>query len=311
MARAICALDAVSRWAVTGTPIQNRLSDLTTLLKFLQVHPYCDKRTFDNDITNLWKTDKVEEAVKRLKRLAGCILLRRPASTIQLPARHDKKCPIEFNPEERRLYDGIKKQIISHIDEALIESDEAGGGRSRAYITVLQQIEAMRMVCNLGMHYHFRHEDLKSGHRVQSEWTRTAQHVFNMEQEIQQIRCHYCPSTLELIDSLLDTGGQQEQPQFSQCLRFVCVACVQNLVKKGAVSCGHTPPCVMAPVSTSVSLMEESLGPTPRVLESVSNIKISTKVKALVTELTALPRDTKWYVRMSQVSIGPAMESLT
>src|SRR3569833_1654095 len=199
MARAICALDAVSRWVVSGTPIQNRLSDLTTLLKFLQVHPYCDKRTFDNDITNLWKTDKVEEAGKRLKRLAGCILLRRPASTIQLPARHDKKCPIEFNPEERRLYDGIKKQIISHIDEALIESDEAGGGRSRAYITVLQQIEAMRMVCNLGKHNHNQHKKHKTKHKKQTKKTKTAQHVFNKKQKNQQIRCHYCPSTLELI----------------------------------------------------------------------------------------------------------------
>lgn len=47
MALAICELDAESRWAVTGTPIQNRLGDLVSILKFIRVHPYDDRERFD------------------------------------------------------------------------------------------------------------------------------------------------------------------------------------------------------------------------------------------------------------------------
>ena len=64
MAKALCNLDAMSRWAITGTPIQNRLKDFFALLKFLRVHPYGEQRNFDNDITNLWKAGQHDEAAK-------------------------------------------------------------------------------------------------------------------------------------------------------------------------------------------------------------------------------------------------------
>src|SRR5262249_50738883 len=112
MARAICSLDSVSRWAVTGTPIQNRLGDLATLLKFLKVYPYSEKRAFEADISYVWKSGNVDEAVKRLKRLSGCLLLRRPKEIVPLPPRHDFQCPVDFMPAERHLYEDIRTQAI-------------------------------------------------------------------------------------------------------------------------------------------------------------------------------------------------------
>ncbi|CAN9402286.1 unnamed protein product [Alternaria alternata] len=70
MARAICDLESTSRWAVTGTPIQNNLSDLSALLKFVRAFPYDDPKRFTMDISLLWKSGEDEEAVKRLKHLS-------------------------------------------------------------------------------------------------------------------------------------------------------------------------------------------------------------------------------------------------
>jgi SNF2 family DNA or RNA helicase len=89
MARAVCDLEAISRWAVTGTPIQNRLGDLASLLKFIRPYPYTDPKNFDADVSQTWKSGKDEEAVNRLKRLLACLLLRRPKGAIDLPARRD------------------------------------------------------------------------------------------------------------------------------------------------------------------------------------------------------------------------------
>ncbi|KAK5653426.1 hypothetical protein OQA88_8911 [Cercophora sp. LCS_1] len=150
MARAICALDAVSRWAVTGTPIQNHINDLAALLKFLNVYPYSEKRVFDADISHHWKSGNDGEAVKRLKRLAGCLLLRRSKGTVQLPPRHDQVCHVEFQPQERELYNQLRTRAIARIDDSLLAVNR-GVDTATSFISILQQIEAMRMVCNLGL----------------------------------------------------------------------------------------------------------------------------------------------------------------
>jgi len=156
MARSIYELNAKCRWAITGTPIQNRLKDFSSLLKFLQVYPYRDQKDFDRDISHLWKSNQVNEARKRLQRLSRCLLLRRPQGTVQLPPRRDLELEVKFTPAERQLYDSIRDQAIQQIEAA---NSQAGGealGPS-TYMNVLQQIEAMRMVCNLGCYYSSRH----------------------------------------------------------------------------------------------------------------------------------------------------------
>ncbi|KAK4060672.1 hypothetical protein Trihar35433_10080 [Trichoderma harzianum] len=142
------AANAAARWAVTGTPIQNRLSDLTTLFSFLRVYPYSNRKQFDADITTYWKEGKTEEALKRLKRLASFLILRRRQNTIQLPLRRDLQCAVELTGTERAMYDEIRNKTVARIDDILYESSD--DTRPVEYTNVLQQIEAMRMVCNLG-----------------------------------------------------------------------------------------------------------------------------------------------------------------
>ncbi|KAJ0268098.1 hypothetical protein COL940_013716 [Colletotrichum noveboracense] len=143
MAKAVCALDSVSRWVVTGTPVQNHLNDLATLLKFLGVYPYNEKRVFDADISHLWKAGNAEEAVKRLKRLAGCLLLRRPRKTVELPPRRDQAYYIELQPDERELYNQVRTQTITQIDEVLLQGRQKQGATSS--FSVLQKIVGMRL----------------------------------------------------------------------------------------------------------------------------------------------------------------------
>lgn len=155
MAKAICALVATCRWAVTGTPIQNHLNDLTTLLKFIRAHPYDTRSRFELDISNYLKEGQDKEAATRLQRLSSCLLLRRPKKTVQLPPRHNKECRVEFTPRERDGYDLLKNMTAASIDEALQQGHRLG--RSGAYVNILQQIEALRLFCALGLHYHSRH----------------------------------------------------------------------------------------------------------------------------------------------------------
>ncbi|KAF4984797.1 hypothetical protein FZEAL_88 [Fusarium zealandicum] len=205
MARAICSLDSVARWAVTGTPIQNKLGDLYTLLKFLKVYPYMDKKVFDDDISYLWKSGNDEEAVRRLKRLASCLLLRRPKDILELPPKRDLQYLAEFTAAERSLYDDIKNQAIAQIDEALDYSGDLW--RSNSFVNVLQKIEAMRMVCDLGLHYSFRHDTRQSKSQHSEDWLTMAQRVFDLRREFGQVQCKTCTNTLDILEETNDACG--------------------------------------------------------------------------------------------------------
>lgn len=194
----MCAIKATCRWAVTGTPIQNRLTDLAALLKFLHIDPYSDIQRFDADITHLWKSGQAEEAVKRLKRLSNCILLRRPKATINLPNRKDLSCPIEFDAEERTLYDELKYQTVSRMKDYYLDDTQATS------VNVIQQINSLRMICSMGLHYNVRHHDTSERNSVEEyrSWGEYAQQAFNFQCEAGPVNCHICSSSPETVKTM-------------------------------------------------------------------------------------------------------------
>ena len=306
MAKGICALDAMCRWAVTGTPIQNRLRDFSALLKFLRVHPYSDRKMFESDIANLWKVGEVDEAVKRLKRLSHCILLRRPQNTVKLPSRRDLRCTVKFTPPERQLYDSIRNQVIRGIDEANAEAaaNSHSASNSAYYFNVLQQIEAMRMVCNLGLHYHSRSDVQKAFQSLPAmlwqDWSAQAQQVFDLHRNMDSLQCQFCELPLDSVERL----QALDQPLFSRCFRFTCADCAQLAGDHTRrCGCGSAFGCDIAPVSITVTAMEDgawSQGQSndPIVLQNpfLATATLPTKIGTLVTQIRALPLGVKWYV---------------
>ncbi|KAI1208369.1 SNF2 family N-terminal domain-containing protein [Annulohypoxylon truncatum] len=284
MSQAVCALESDSRWAVTGTPIQNRLTDLATLLKFIRAHPYDDPRRFEADISNLWKVGEEEEAVRRLKRLSTFLLFRRPKGTINLPPRRDLLLPIDFNQEERQVYDGMRNQVITRIDEALHDATRAP--RTGSYCNALQQIESLRLFSNLGLHYHSRNQKDGSLLSVPEEWPKVAQRTFDSQREITPFVCMQCSSAVELAEEWLNGSNVIRQSgQFFECLKYVCGDCVDKIHRrKRPVSCGHVPSCAVAPVSTNSTTLEETPDLVAAEMGSPS-AGLSSKIKALVTDL--------------------------
>ncbi|KAK4163801.1 SNF2 family N-terminal domain-containing protein, partial [Cladorrhinum sp. PSN259] len=294
-ASAICELKSVARWVVTGTPIQNELGDLASLLKFLQVYPYSDRQIFNTDITDLWKCGRDEEAVKRLKRLAGCLLLRRQKDILDLPARHDLRWPIDLDPSERQLYDGVRIQALTKIEEALTQSSD--GSHPHNFQNVLQKIEAMRMICNLGLHYHSRHTIEHSQKSTPESWKVVAQSMFNIRREMRRVECDTptCGSTVDPTSyDLGDSKQQQLRPLFTKCWKFLCSLCAQKLGNK-QLKCGCKTPCPVAPVSTDITSLDDVPMATPVPVGPLASCS-SSKISMLLDDLQKQPQDLKCVV---------------
>ncbi|XP_047371763.1 transcription termination factor 2 isoform X2 [Sciurus carolinensis] len=104
---AVCKLQAHARWAVTGTPIQNNLLDMYSLLKFLRCSPF--------DEFNLWKSQVDNGSKKggeRLSILTKSLLLRRTKDQldstgkplVRLPQRKFQLHHLKLSEDEELVY---------------------------------------------------------------------------------------------------------------------------------------------------------------------------------------------------------------
>lgn len=151
-AKAAFALDSKRKWVVTGTPFQNRLSELASLFRYLRVYPYCDTGAFTKQISSPWACGQEEEAFQRLKKLLKFVMLRRTGGVLELPPRSDHRVLLRLGKRERQNYNKAKERTIQSLDDIFYS-----GNPTAAYINVLSKINTLRMICNLGSHASLKH----------------------------------------------------------------------------------------------------------------------------------------------------------
>ena len=145
--KAICRLQASRRWAVTGTPVQNRLEDLGSLLAFLRLKPFDERTKFNQYIVNPFRACD-PTILTKLRVLVDTITLRRLKDKIDLPPRTDVVARLVFNPEERRLYDFYAKNAHERLEVLTHNNERLLGGKT--YIHILQSILRLRLICAHG-----------------------------------------------------------------------------------------------------------------------------------------------------------------
>lgn len=100
--RAIRKLQPKYRWALTGTPVQNKIEDMTAIFTFLYPH-YLDQ------------TLPYEDAIKQ--KVAPYFLRRRKMDVLKdLPPKLKQDIWLEMSDEQRREYNRVENEIVSEIE---------------------------------------------------------------------------------------------------------------------------------------------------------------------------------------------------
>jgi SWI/SNF-related matrix-associated actin-dependent regulator of chromatin subfamily A3 len=148
LSRACCALRSAKRWAITGTPIQNKLIDFASIVKFLKVYPYCDQKIFDKEILGPWQSrhGADPQGFLRLKTLVRAITIRRTKSVVQLPPRVDEIHHLDFAPVEREKYEAAKMQ-----SRILLEEATSSGNQETKKFNIFRLLNILRLICNHGL----------------------------------------------------------------------------------------------------------------------------------------------------------------
>ncbi|KAK3369028.1 SNF2 family N-terminal domain-containing protein [Lasiosphaeria ovina] len=148
--KSVCRLQASRRWAVTGTPIQNKLEDLASLLAFVRLKPFDEKSKFLQYIITPFKNAD-PEIVPKLRVLIDTITLRRLKDKIDLPPRVDEIIRLPFSPDEQRIYDWFAKTAQERVQVLTgqgIGQERILGGKTMIHI--LRSILQLRLICAHG-----------------------------------------------------------------------------------------------------------------------------------------------------------------
>jgi SNF2 family DNA or RNA helicase len=146
--RAAYQLRAGFRVALTGTPVENRLSDLWSLFHFLNPGYLGSRDVFRKRFALPIERYADAEATQRLKRLVTPFILRRvktdPRVIQDLPEKIETKVYCPLVEEQATLYEGVVRDVLERI--ASSEGMERRG-------LVLSMLMQLKQICNHPMQF--------------------------------------------------------------------------------------------------------------------------------------------------------------
>ena len=147
-ATAIRSIPAATRIAVTGTPVENRLADLWSILEFANPGLLGPAATFKKRYAEPIERHGDDDAAERLRRFTQPLILRRvktdPTVIADLPAKLEMDLLCNLTAEQAALYQAVVDDMLERIRTT--EGIERRG-------LVLATMTKLKQVCNHPAHF--------------------------------------------------------------------------------------------------------------------------------------------------------------
>ena len=120
--QAVRKLSAEFRMALTGTPVENRLAELWSILDFLNPGYLGNRKFFQDEFATKIEKNGDANALQLLRSLVQPFILRRLKTDRQiiqdLPEKQETPVFCRLSAEQSELYQNIKEKYLDEIDEA-------------------------------------------------------------------------------------------------------------------------------------------------------------------------------------------------
>ncbi|MBP2000760.1 SNF2 family DNA or RNA helicase [Paenibacillus shirakamiensis] len=140
---AVRSFPAKHRIAMTGTPIENRLSELWSLYDFMNPGYLGTSRGFNHRFITAIEKEHNEQRTQDLQRLVKPFMLRRkkkdPAIQLDLPDKNEMKTYIHLTAEQGALYDQTVNELMKRMQE--LEGIERKGA-------ILSALTRLKQLCD-------------------------------------------------------------------------------------------------------------------------------------------------------------------
>ncbi|MGW3200849.1 SNF2-related protein [Streptomyces sp. NPDC001118] len=147
-ARQLRALPSTTRLALTGTPVENNLSELWALLDWANPSLFGTLKSFRSRWANAAEKDPASAEAAELGRIIAPFLLRRrktdPGIAPELPAKIDQPRLVQLTTEQASLYEALVRETLQQI--ATTRGIERNG-------LVFKLLTALKKITNHPAHY--------------------------------------------------------------------------------------------------------------------------------------------------------------
>ncbi len=144
-ARAIRSLPAQFRLALTGTPVENRLSELWSIMQFLNPGYLGSRQEFRAVFALPIERYQDQAATGRLRQMTGPFIMRRvktdPTVIQDLPEKNEMKVYCNLSEEQATLYQSVVQSSLAAVEQAAADGIQRKG-------LVLSMLMQLKQVCN-------------------------------------------------------------------------------------------------------------------------------------------------------------------
>ncbi len=143
-AKAVKQLNGEIKFALTGTPVQNSVSELWSIFDFIMPNYLYDAEKFSKRFEQPIIKNGDRHAASELRRRVSPFILRRVKSDVlkELPDKIETTLYAEMTDEQKKLYTAYFVNAKGIIDEAARE-----GGLNKRRMDILAQLTRLRQIC--------------------------------------------------------------------------------------------------------------------------------------------------------------------
>ena len=139
-----CQLKAAHRICLSGTPMENHLGELWSLMRFLMPGFLSDEKTFNTHLRRPIERDRSSDAQLALNRRVSPLILRRTKDQVatELPAKTVIIHGIDLTKKQTDLYESVRAAMDKRVRDAI-----AAKGLAKSHIIVLDALLKLRQIC--------------------------------------------------------------------------------------------------------------------------------------------------------------------
>ncbi|OXM83208.1 ATP-dependent helicase [Paenibacillus rigui] len=163
------------RIAMTGTPIENRLTELWSIFDFLNPGYLGTLRDFTHRYVSAIEKSNDPELIAKVQRLIRPFLLRRvkkdPAIQLDLPEKHEYKTFVSLTAEQGILYENYIKDMFERLDRLSVMERRG---------LILAALTKLKQICN--------HPSLMLKEPATAPWQQRSNKVERLLEMVQELR---------------------------------------------------------------------------------------------------------------------------